>query len=198
MTVELAAPLVLASSSPRRKELLELVGIPFSVVPSRFDERELTQAVPEERVRAAAANKTLEVMGRVSKTTAVLGADTIVALGPEILGKPADARDARAMLSSLMGRTHRVLTGFCLGRDGDVLEAQVVSTSVTFRDAVPDEIERYVATGEGRDKAGSYAIQGLASGFAEKIDGSYSNVVGLPLTAILGALRSHGLLLSWP
>lgn len=198
MTVELAAPLVLASASPRRKALLEFLGIPFSVVPSQFDERSLSVERPSKYARRAATLKTRDVMRRVAVDCAVLGADTVVAIGDKTLGKPVDDTEALSMLSALSGRTHQVWTSVCLGRANEVIEAQVVSTDVTFRKISEQEVSRYVATGEGCDKAGAYAIQGDGARFVRAIAGSYSNVVGLPVVETLSLLRRHGVLLSWP
>ncbi len=198
MTVELAAPLVLASASPRRKTLLEFLHIPFAVVPSGFDESTLTAEQPSDHARQAATRKVCDVMQRVATQHAVLGADTVVALGQRALGKPVDDEEARSMLSVLSGQTHQVWTGVCLGRANQVLEAQVVSTDVTFREVTDQELNAYVATGEGRDKAGAYAVQGLGAGFVRALEGSYSNVVGLPVVETLSLLRRHRVLLSWP
>lgn len=198
MTVELSAPLVLASASARRKELLEHVGIPFSVEVSTVDERAIVAPSPEAFVRAAATLKAEDVLGRVSSEAYVLGADTVVVVQGEVLGKPADDSEAEGMLRALLGRTHEVFTGVCVGRAGLVHDSIAVCSEVTFREANDEDIARYVATGEGRDKAGAYAIQGLASGFVERIDGSYTNIVGLPVAETLQLLRAAGVLLTWP
>ena len=128
----------------------------------------------------------------------MLAADTVVVVEGRVLGKPVDDAEARATLERLSGRAHEVTTAVALGRGSASLENQAVTTRVVFRALTQDEIARYVATGEGRDKAGSYGVQGVAAGFVERLEGSWSNVVGLPLARTLAMLRAHGAVGAWP
>jgi septum formation protein len=182
--------LILASTSPRRRELLGLLGLPFEVVASRYDEDSLSPGslTPPEYVTRLAAGKASEVAARTEGDALVIGADTTVILDGQTLNKPADAADARRMLRLLSDRTHQVYTGLCLVpvENGMVGAAQTdhAVTGVTF-DALTDEtIAAYVATGEPLDKAGAYGIQGKALSFIPGIQGDYFNVVGLPLEGI--------------
>jgi septum formation protein len=175
--------LVLASQSPRRSELLNSAGIPFRVQAANVDETLLPGEGPVDYVRRLACAKAQAVQGDL-----VLGADTVVVLDGQIMGKPADAEDAARMLRSLSGRAHEVLTGICLiGREITVAHD---TTTVLFSELSEEEIWDYVATGEPMDKAGAYAIQGTASRFVERIEGSYSNVVGLPMAMVYRQLLS--------
>lgn len=172
-------PLILASQSPRRRELLALYGVPFEVEPSLADESQVTGAGAE-RVRQLAQTKCDEVVRR-HPGRAVLAADTLVCVDNDVLGKPKDARDAARMLHKLSGRSHQVYTGVCLRlQDGREL-CGVEETQVTFMPLTDEIINRYVATGEPADKAGAYAIQGAAGVLITAIEGSPSNVIGLPL-----------------
>ena len=182
--------LVLASASPRRASLLRAAGIPFEVDAPNIDEDPLPGESPEQYVVRVARDKALAVACRKSGKL-VLGADTTVVVGGAILGKPADATEARNMLQRLSGRAHDVLTGVAL-RDGGREWTAVVSTEVRFLPITPAEIDSYIASGEPLDKAGAYAIQGLASRFIERIDGSYTNVVGLPVGVVCALLRQAG------
>jgi septum formation protein len=173
--------LVLASQSPRRAEILRQAGIPFTVRVAPVDETPFPNEAPEAYVRRLAEAKALAVPAAPGEI--VLGADTTVVIGGEILGKPADAADARRMLALLSGNRHQVLTGICLRRDHGLIRDCAV-TDVWFARMTEAEIEEYVASGEPMDKAGAYAIQGLASKFIEKIDGCYFNVVGLPVSLV--------------
>jgi septum formation protein len=199
---ELDAPLVLASASPRRREILQRLGIPFRVAPSRADETRRPGEAPDAYVRRAARAKAAEVAGRFrgeAPAPFVLAADTIVVLEGDVLGKPGDDHDAWAMIARLEGRAHFVTTAVALGRAGaGVLGDVAVTTRVIFRELSGSEIDGYVASGEGRDKAGAYAIQGLGAGLVQEIAGSYENVVGLPAVETLRLLREQGALLSWP
>jgi septum formation protein len=183
--------LVLASQSPRRRELLERAGIPFVVRVADIDEsvREGEQA--QQYVRRLAARKAMAVPRGDGEC--VLAADTTVVLGGEILGKPVDAADAARMLRGLAGRSHEVLTGICL-RYRDQLMIDAAVTVVTFGEMTEEEIAAYVATGEPMDKAGAYGIQGLASRYITEIEGCYPNVVGLPVSLVCRYLRRLGLL----
>jgi septum formation protein len=181
--------LVLASRSPRRRDILQQAGIPFVVRPMDVDEtprpgeaaREYVTRIAGEKAKAAAEG--LSIPGEI-----VLGADTTVVVQGEILGKPLDIADARRMLHKLSGRRHAVLTGICLRSAGRVIE-DCAETSVWFAPLMPQEIEEYAASGEPMDKAGAYAIQGLASKFIQRIEGCYFNVMGLPVALVYRHLR---------
>ena len=173
--------LVLASQSPRRAEILRLAGIEFTVRTASVDETPLPHEKPEDYVRRLAEVKALAVPADPHET--VLGADTTVVINGEMLAKPADAADARRMLETLSGRCHEVLTGICLRRETGLIR-DWAATRVWFATLTAREIEAYVASGEPMDKAGAYAIQGLASKYIERIDGCYFNVVGLPVALV--------------
>jgi septum formation protein len=189
--------LILASASPRRAELLRSAGYTFDVVVADVDESIRAGETPTVYVRRLAADKSFRVAAdlRVGGHTGppqelvVLGADTTVVVDGEILGKPRDEEDGRAMLKRLSGRAHQVLTGISLRQDAYEV-GRVETTSVVFRELTDEDIRWYAESGEGRDKAGGYAIQGLASRFVPSIAGSYSNVVGLPLACVDELLRS--------
>lgn len=173
--------LILASQSPRRAELLTQMGLPFDVLVTDLDERRKPGERPERYVDRLARGKCeAGVAMSVDAPLAVIGADTIVVLDNEILGKPRSLSDSKTMLSKLSGRTHQVLTGVAVS-DGSHLESVVVSSSVTFKDLTDRELAAYLATGEGRDKAGSYGIQGIGGVLVEHIEGSFSAVMGLPV-----------------
>lgn len=198
---ETLSALVLGSSSPRRRELLGSLGLEFEVCPSNAPEPPPEPGeAPEAYARRMARMKTLDVAALYPEA-AVLGADTIVVLpgrGNEpacVLGKPADETAALVMLTRLSGRTHQVVTGCCLalpGRPEPLCFA--VSTEVVMRASTPQELAAYVATGEPADKAGAYAIQGLGAFLVSRVSGSYTNVVGLPVTECADALLAHGLI----
>ncbi len=173
--------LVLASQSPRRSEILRQAGIAFTVRAAVVDETPLAGEKPEDYVVRLAELKALAVSAGPDET--VLGADTTVVIDGEMLGKPADAADARHMLERLSGRQHEVITGICLRRGVEVVRDRAV-TKVWFAPMSAREIEEYVLSGEPMDKAGAYAIQGLASKFIERIDGCYFNVMGLPVALV--------------
>ena len=173
--------LVLASQSPRRAEILRNAGIPFVVRVANVDETPRPGEPPEEYVQRLAEEKARAVDAAPGET--VLGADTTVVIDGEMLAKPADAADARRMLGRLSGRRHEVLTGIALRR-GDEVTRDCASTAVWFSPMSGREIAEYVASGEPMDKAGGYAIQGLASKYIEKIEGCYFNVVGLPVSLV--------------
>jgi len=174
--------LVLASASPRRRALLEQVGWVFEVVPAAEAEGPPREGeCPIEYARRSAEAKAVAV-SLTAPDAIVLGADTVVAVGDVVLGKPADDAEARRMLAALAGRGHWVHTGVSAARAGEVLGSEVASTEVFFRDLSPEEIAAYVATGEPLDKAGAYGIQGLGALLVDRIHGCYSNVVGLPLS----------------
>jgi septum formation protein len=175
--------LILASASPRRAELLRAAGYAFDIVASEVDEATRGGESPSLYVRRLAADKSAAVAARAAADAIVLGADTTVVVDGEILAKPLDDADAGAMLEKLSGRRHEVITGISLRRGAFEL-GRVETTAVFFAPLTDEEIAWYVATGEGRDKAGAYAIQGVASRFIPRIEGSYSNVVGLPVAAV--------------
>ena len=177
---------MLASQSPRRSEILRQAGIPFTRRVAAVDETPLEGEKPEDYVVRLAELKALAVPAGPGET--VLGADTTVVIDGEMLGKPADAADARRMLARLSGRQHEVITGICLKRGVEVVR-DCATTKVWFALMSAREIEEYVSSGEPMDKAGAYAIQGLASKFIEKIDGCYFNVVGLPVALVFGHLQ---------
>lgn len=178
--------LVLASRSPRRAELLTAAKIPFITRAADIDETLRPGELPRPYVLRMAEEKARAVAASPSEI--VLGADTTVVIGNEILAKPLDAADATRMLSSLSGRSHEVLTGICL-LHGPEIVLDVASTTVSFNPMTVEEIAEYVATGEPMDKAGAYAIQGIASRWIERIDGPYANVVGLPVALLVRHLR---------
>ncbi len=187
-------PIVLASTSPRRRELLGLLGLPFEVIGSRYDEAQIDPRtlVPSDYVTQLASGKATEVAGRLNADALVIGADTTVVLDSAYLNKPKDAADARRMLRLLSGRTHKVYTGLCLLR-GSKVQTECAVTEVTF-DALTDHIvDAYVATGEPLDKAGAYGIQGKALSFIPGIRGDYFNVVGLPLFLLSKMLTEFGI-----
>jgi len=184
--------IVLASASPRRSELLESAGIVFSVVPADIPEEPLPGESPADHVLRLAREKALAVAGAVEGEL-FIGADTIVVCNDEIMGKPTDAADARRMLSALSGRAHEVITGFAIhDRTTGVTHAEVISTKVIFKPLELEEIDAYIATGCPFDKAGAYAIQGGAAYMVRGIEGSYTNVVGLPLCEVVEVLREMG------
>ena len=179
--------LVLASASPRRQELLRNAGISFEVQPADIPEDPLPGEGPQACAERLAREKALVVARRRPHDT-VLGADTVVVVEGEILGKPADAADAARMLRKLAGRRHQVITGGCLVVSGQWSVASE-TTSVTMAEIPEQEIADYVATAEPMDKAGAYAIQGLASRWIPRIEGDYSNVVGLPIALVWRMLK---------
>jgi len=195
-----SGPLVLASASPRRREILSSLGVEFEVHPSGADEGGLRIEDHLQFVRAAALLKLETALEAEAREAAfVLSADTIVTVDDQLLGKPMDDADAIRMLSLLAGRDHLVRTAIALGRAADgVLASRVVETRVWFKPASREALARYVATGESLDKAGAYGIQGLASGFVTRLEGSYTNVVGLPASEVIDLLVDRGALERWP
>ncbi len=191
---------ILASTSPRRRELLAALGRPFAIIAPTVDEIPVPGESPAGYARRAAAEKAAAVAARLpprrpnQARRIVIGCDTDVVLGTRILGKPRDAADARRMLRALSGRWHRVISGLCVLREtaGGAWRERtiVVATEVRFRRISRSEIERYVASGEPMDKAGAYAIQGGAAGMVAAIRGSYTNVVGLPLAELTAILST--------
>ena len=190
--------LVLASASPRRADLLRAAGIEFDVIPADVDEAMDVEDTPDGYARRLAHLKAEAVKPQAGERP-ILGADTIVLVDNEVLGKPADPADAKRMLRLLSGREHAVLTAVCLVNplaEARRVQTLVARTIVEFAPLTDEEIDAYVATGEPMDKAGAYAVQGLASRFVTRIDGSYSNVVGLPVAVVYQLCRGAGLLIS--
>ena len=174
--------LVLASASPRRAELMTAAGFEFDIDPVHVDESRQAGESPAAYVERVARSKAA-AGGTRHPSRVVVGADTVVVLEDDVLGKPRDEADARAMLRRLSGRSHEVMTAIAVSSNGDV-RARVARTRVWFRGLSETEITWYAASGEPLDKAGAYAIQGLAARFIPRIDGSHSNVVGLPLATL--------------
>ena len=190
-------PLILASASPRRKRLLTQMGLPFRSVASNVREKGHS-GDPTEISRVLAEKKALQVYSK-NKESWILGADTVVAIGHNILGKPENSDNARQMLTLLSGREHRVITGICiLTPSGKVAHSEAVTTRVRFIKLTGQQIEAYISTDEPYGKAGSYAIQGIGSFMVEGISGSYTNVVGLPLCVLIKALLTVGALKHFP
>ena len=182
--VELDPPLVLASASPQRRKLLERLGVAFTVRPTGVAELEQgdpAEVAVENALRKARAARTSE------RAETILGVDTLVALGSRIYGKPADETQAQATIAALAGATHEVISGVALLRGGRE-QLAVARTEVRFRECDSAAIERYVASGEWREKSGGYAIQGLGATLVREIHGDYENVVGLPLASLLDML----------
>jgi septum formation protein len=179
-------PLTLASSSPRRRQLLEMLGIPVRVIPSNVPEVRRAVETPVDYVERLAREKALGVRGRL-----VLGADTTVVVRDEVLEKPDDAGDALRMLRKLQGRTHQVVTSVALVKGERVHQATDV-TNVVFRRMTDDFLRAYVATGEPMDKAGAYGIQGFGAALVERIEGDFFSVMGLPLRLVLALLEEAG------
>ncbi len=194
------APIVLASASPRRREILESLGIEVEVRPTYADEGSVEVEDDDAYVEQIALLKLRHALeSGLDEGRHVVAADTIVCLPGERLGKPADDGDALSMLTKLAGRMHVVRTSVALGQVGEgALGLRTVVTHVWFRKASEDELRRYVALGECRDKAGAYGIQGAAGGFVRKIEGSYSSVVGLPSAETVELLVECGALEHWP
>ncbi len=180
-------PVVLASASPRRRRILEGIGLAFVVDPPEVPERRQPGEPAERQVLRLAAEKALSVVGR-HPGRLVIAADTLVLSPDGPLGKPADAREAAAMLAMLSGRTHTVITGVATAMGERVL-SDLARTEVTFRSLTADEIDAYVETGEPLDKAGAYGAQALGSTLIKSIRGCYFNVVGLPVSVLLGLIR---------
>ena len=186
--------LILASKSPRRKHLLEQARLKFSVIPSEFDESSVAMSDPALYVRSLAESKALDVSQKHPDSW-VIGADTIVLIGNRILGKPGSKDEARQMLKSLSAKSHQVLTGYCICcREKKQLFSETVKTEVHFKKLSPGEIDWYIETGEPLDKAGAYAIQGVGSFLVKSIDGSYTNVVGLPVCEVMEHLIEQGVI----
>jgi len=194
--------LVLASSSPRRREILRRLGVPHRVVAPEIDETRRPGEGAEALVRRVARDKAQAVADELRPEDGpppwVLAADTTVVVDGEPLGKPADRVEARRMLATLSGRDHQVLTAFCVTRRGGPEACHMESTRVWFRELGEAEIDRYVASGEPMDKAGAYGIQGLGCFLVARIDGNYENVVGLPACAVVETLCRLGVIDRFP
>ena len=175
--------IILASASPRRKEILELANLKFDVMPS--DAQEITtKTAPNEVVMELASIKAKDIYKKSEKQSMIVGADTVVAYQGQILGKPTDEADAKRMLTMLSGQTHEVYTGVCVIEDGKT-KTFYEETKVTFYEISDKQIDHYIKTGEPMDKAGSYGIQGKAAVFIKGIEGDYYNVVGFPIARFL-------------
>ena len=185
-------PLILASFSPRRRELLRMLEIPFEVIPSHIEENGMDGETPQEHAARLAQAKAREV-GKQFKNRWILGADTIVFIDGEILGKPRDKAEAAAMLKKLSGREHTVLTGFFICHpELNRSASEVVESQVHIKELSDREIKGYIKTNEPFDKAGAYAVQGVGMFMIKKVFGSYTNVVGLPVCEVVEALRRLG------
>ena len=185
---------ILASSSPRRRELLANVGLDFEVIEPAVRESAREGEAPMDFAKRMAREKALDVSGNVPRGRIVVGSDTVVFVSGEILGKPSDEEDAFSMLQKLSGKTHEVITGFCVARSpSEVLHLGATSTEVRIRSLDSEGMRRYIKTGEPMDKAGAYAIQGVGSCLVEWIKGSYTGVVGLPLSELVSVLSDVGI-----
>nr|WP_288809546.1 Maf family protein [uncultured Anaerostipes sp.] len=175
--------IILASASPRRKEILELADLKFDIMPSNAQEI-TTKTAPNEVVMELASIKAKDIYKKSEKQSMIVGADTVVAYQGQILGKPTDEADAKRMLTMLSGQTHEVYTGVCVIEDGKT-KTFYEETKVTFYEISDEQIDHYIKTGEPMDKAGSYGIQGKAAVFIKGIEGDYYNVVGFPIARFL-------------
>lgn len=183
--------IILASKSPRRQELLRLLGVDFEIMTEDIDETMDPALLPEDEVRRVSACKAQAVADRVTADDIVISADTIVVLNNRVMGKPKSEDEAIKMLRALSGHTHRVMTGVTV-RQGQRVVSETVITAITFRTLSEREISAYVASGDPMDKAGAYGIQGSASVFVSHLDGDYFNVMGLPVCTLTQLLRSFG------
>lgn len=190
MVLSLSYPLILASASPRRKELLNAVGLTFKIRPTDVDETGLPDESPRAHVRRLSGEKAAVIASRYPKAL-VLGADTIVVIDGQILGKPRNQKQARVMLRQLSNRKHTVFTGFTIVcKQTGAAKTGVVQSAVYFKEISPEEMDWYVNSREPYDKAGGYAAQGMGASFIRSIRGSYTNVIGLPLCEVVEALKS--------
>lgn len=184
---------ILASASPRRKELLEKIGLRFKVEPSNYEEDMPSGLEPHELARKISLEKA-KVVASKHENAIVIAADTFIVFGDQILGKPHTEKEARKMLETISGKSHSVITGFSIIDIGaSKTLSKSVETKIYIRKLTPAEIEAYVKSKEPLDKAGAYAIQGLGAVFVEKIEGDYFNVIGLPLSALTEALKEFGI-----
>lgn len=184
--------IILASSSPRRKELLTQIGCKFKVVPSEAEEDNSKALPPEQLVINNAVAKAKDIADKLTGNDVIIGADTIVVMQGEVYGKPINLADAKRMLSSLSGNVHTVYTGIAVIKDHTIW-CEFEKTTVRLSKLTSEEIDKYIATGEPMDKAGAYAIQGIATMFIEEIHGCYTNVVGLPLNKLANLCKKAGI-----
>ncbi|MCR4311560.1 MAG: Maf family protein [Candidatus Taylorbacteria bacterium] len=185
--------IILASTSPRRKEILEKMGVAFQVVASKYEEDMSLPLSPSDLVKHLAMGKAVDVANRFPECL-VIGADTIVVLGDEVMGKPHTNDVAEEMLKKLSGKKHQVITGLAIiYKEGGVMINEVMPTSVYVKNLNKKEISEYIATGEPLDKAGAYAVQGLGGALIEKTEGDYWNLVGLPAGRVATHLRAFGI-----
>lgn len=194
-------PIVLASQSPRRATLLKGLGLEFDILPSHIDETRHLDECPVDFAKRAALEKGQEVCERLQReghAPWIISADTIVVLGDRVFFKPKDRAEAKEMMSALEGRTHQVITGWAVGNAAASFRVEHNETDVTFHHLFESEIDRYVATGEGLDKAGAYAIQGIGAYLVSEIRGNYFNVVGLPVSHVARALVEAGAIPHYP
>jgi septum formation protein len=186
--------IILASSSPRRRELLSTLGFAFDVINPSSDETVSENETPEDFALRVSVEKAWSVSRSLGEGAVVIGADTIVVVDGEILGKPEDPEEASSMLRKLSGKEHHVFTAFSIVKPkNEILHSEIVDTSVRVKPLAASEIEGYIKTGEPMDKAGAYGIQGIGSFMVRGIEGSYSNVVGLPVEELLAALKKLGI-----
>jgi len=185
--------IILASASPRRKELLEKIGLKFEVEPSDYPEDMRSGLSPDELARVISLEKARAVASR-HRNAVVIAADTFIMFRGKIMGKPGTEGEARKMLMRLRGKPHAVITGFTiLDTDSDKVLTKSVATVVYIKNLTSEEVDAYVKSGEPLDKAGAYAIQGLGSVIVERIEGDYFNVIGLPLSALAEGLKDFGI-----
>lgn len=177
-------PIILASASPRRRDLFDALGIKYELMPADIDERAITYKTPRELAMKTAYAKAIEVEKRVTEGL-IIAVDTIVVYQGRVFGKPDDVQDAELMLRQLVGNAHTVISGVAVKETGKTTLLDAEQTYVHLRAMTPQDIEQYVATGEPLDKAGSYAIQGIGRQFVDRIEGDYFNVVGLPVKRLL-------------
>jgi septum formation protein len=196
--IDASNPLILGSGSPRRRDIVSALGLPFQVLAADIDEDRRPAEAPLVYLTRIAQEKLAGVRARLgdAKHAAVLVADTTVVIDGDVLGKPSDVEDAVRLFSRIAGRVHTVYTRYAIGLPGEsgARVERTVATQVQMRAADGDEIRAYAATGEGLDKAGAYAAQGVGAFFIERVEGSYSNVIGLPACELLTDLRTLGLL----
>ncbi|HUI44965.1 MAG TPA: Maf family protein [Nitrospirota bacterium] len=193
ITAKKKIPIILASSSPRRRDLLRQIDVDFTVDPAEVNERILPGEVPEDYAIRVSLDKARTAAGKAGKGI-IIAADTIVVFKKVILGKPADSRDAERMLEMLSGKMHRVITGLSvMNAASGVVSCKTSTTRVWFRNLDEDEVKKYVLSGEPLDKAGAYGIQGKGALLVSRIEGCYNNVVGLPLALLDEMLRKFGI-----
>lgn len=184
--------IILASASPRRRELLKLMGLDFTIRTASHDETMDSSAAPADEVARVSLLKAQAVCPACAEDDIIIAADTIVVCDSLVMGKPHSEQDAFSMLRRLSGRDHQVMTGLTV-MQGKNAETVTVTTTLHFRDLSDEEIRAYIATGEPKDKAGAYAVQGLAAMFVVKLDGDYYNVMGLPVCTLATMLRKRGI-----